>query len=108
MLTDASESSLRVHGVHVGWSEIRPSHELGELSTRAQADGAEFGEKDRIGSHGADALAQRLVKAADQRRDPHDGHDADDDAEDRQTRANLLLDQGVDRHGDDLLEQSTA
>ena len=51
-----------------------------------------------LGPSCADAVAQRLVEAADERRHADDRRDADDDAEDRQRRAQLVGAQRVERH----------
>ena len=82
--------------------QVRPAEQFGELVAGGEAHAAELRHEDGVRSELADAVAERMVEAADERRHPHDRGDADDDAEDGQRRAQLVGAQRVERDQHDL------
>ena len=64
MPTDGASFSMARGIVH---GEVRPPHQLGEVGARREADAAELRDEDRVRPELANAVAQRLVEAADER-----------------------------------------
>jgi hypothetical protein len=54
----------------------------------------------------ANAVAQRLIEAANERRHAHDGGDTNDDTQHGERRAQLVEPQCIEGHHDDLAEKA--
>ncbi len=104
----AQRGVLRLEDARVGRGEVRPLEQIPQLGAVRKAGHAEALHVDDVRSALRDEVAQRLIESADEGRHSDDGRDADDDAEDGETRAQLVDADGVERHHDDFLEEPEA
>jgi hypothetical protein len=102
---DARRRRLLLDRLGVGDREHGPLDEILELLAGGEAQAAELGHEHGVRPELPDRVLDGLVEAADERRHPHDGGDADDHAEDRQGGAHLVGAQGRRGHADDVGEE---
>ncbi len=86
----------------IGDGQIRALEQIRDFRAVGEAGDAEALDEDRVRPDLADQLAERLIEAANERRHADDRRDADDDAEDRQSGAQLVAAHGLERHRNDF------
>ena len=81
MSTTPDRRRQPLDGLGVADGQVGTAHQILEFGAAADADDAQLAQINGVGPELADAVAQRLVEAADERRHADDRRDADDDAE---------------------------